>query len=67
MEFGDAVGSMVGDSGARSLGETWCSHPGGNTVHYFGNGMELPCECGERPYFQSLYIDLDDEGPEDGI
>lgn len=31
---------------------TWCTKPGGNSVHYFGNGMDAACECGERPYFQ---------------
>lgn len=32
----------------------WCHNPGNNTVHYFADGMDAPCECGQRPHFQSL-------------
>jgi hypothetical protein len=30
---------------------TWCTWPGGNSAHYFTDGMDRPCECGQRPWF----------------
>ena len=38
------------------MGVSWCTKPGGNTVHYFDRGMDRPCECGQRPFFQALQL-----------